>query len=938
MKKTTKKLLTFALATLFVGAGFGAVTAYYNDANVIANAEETTTVDIANEIYNANVHGNGDWGTNGDYKEAGLYRFWLDEDKVLNWNDAGVATCLNESTYGYLLDYIKVNGKTISEWRTAYAAGETNAITWTGMPANEAPKPMQNNIVEDVNAGRAIYAPIFVVLVNHGGSYGSALDITIPYSFIAKDEVKSIEFLKGFEWNYNGQTFMFSENVKFAMSSIGRSGKLVGEFDNVIDTTVTAVDGSYGAGDKFLSFYLGTNDYGTMNTAALADKAFIRGINFMDYVLIDGEKMGATWGTDLPGEQFFGVWGRTGSFSTRWPSVIKNAGKADSVQTIKFLAGCQFPSANDTYNTVYEVKEDVTFVRMPDGSFANEALMIKNDQVTFSEAKDAGNQLELYEFTISYANWNATRDSYDFNYFGEQFVNMRKNILINGVSLYDINTTVDDSAYVYSSDPWMNSTNAPGEGAAYQLFQNPTLIRGAGDTLTIYVHKQYIEDTNAKAIEVTIKEGFTHGDFQQYVVVEDITATVLALPCTVTVRLGGNPMEMGNVYTVEANYGETVTLEAPTAAGKTFTGWVDIEGNAVDASFTVENDTAVYATWEVTPYTLTIVNGETSTDFTFGVEYTDDIMISVNDLAFVLEDNLPENTADCVYSWAEEVPETFELTNYTFTVAAQEILNFFMMGEETTVEIPAGKIAQTYPKMAGDFTFAWAGEAKVFVDGNEIENGAVVSLWNSFIEVKPNDATADCTVVLTLAEYKEPATALVLGENAVNVSVEGYFCAGTEVEFTAAKAGTYVLSVAEGEENADFTLIGESEATWIEVLPYEFELAEGETIKFLVCTTAIMTLTEDEINFVIAEKADEPVIPDSSEDVTSSEESSDVESSDVESSDVESSDVESSDVASDSNVSSDEEPIVAGCFGSVSGLGVAVLGLAAVALFKKKED
>ena len=81
MKKSTKKLLTLALSTLFVGAGLGGAVATYNalDAKVAA-AEELPAnfVDVSGEIYNMNVHGNGDWGTCGDYKEAGLYRLWLD--------------------------------------------------------------------------------------------------------------------------------------------------------------------------------------------------------------------------------------------------------------------------------------------------------------------------------------------------------------------------------------------------------------------------------------------------------------------------------------------------------------------------------------------------------------------------------------------------------------------------------------------------------------------------------------------------------------------------------------------------------------------------------------------------------------------------------------------------------------------------------------------
>ena len=87
-----------------------------------------------------------------------------------------------------------------------------------------------------------------------------------------------------------------------------------------------------------------------------------------------------------------------------------------------------------------------------------------------------------------------------------------------------------------------------------------------------------------------------------------------------------------------------------------------------------------------------------------------------------------------------------------------------------------------------------------------------------------------------------------------------------EVEFTATEAGKYVLKAADGEENASITVIkGEYEAEMVE-LPYTFEMEAGATIKFLVCTSAIMTLTEDTIDLVIEVATDDPIDPPASED------------------------------------------------------------------------
>lgn len=145
---------------------------------------------------------------------------------------------------------------------------------------------------------------------------------------------------------------------------------------------------------------------------------------------------------------------------------------------------------------------------------------------------------------------------------------------------------------------------------------------------------------------------------------------------TVTVRLGGNPMDTNNVYTVEKEYGVTLSLETPTAEGKVFAGWIDVDGNEV-TDWTVTGDTAVYATWNVTAYTVTVKQaGKADQTFTFGVEALEGIDCTVDAVAYALSTYLPEDTDEFTYAWAEVIPETFELKDYTFTI------------EETAVEAP----------------------------------------------------------------------------------------------------------------------------------------------------------------------------------------------------------------------------------------------------------
>ena len=154
----------------------------------------------------------------------------------------------------------------------------------------------------------------------------------------------------------------------------------------------------------------------------------------------------------------------------------------------------------------------------------------------------------------------------------------------------------------------------------------------------------------------------------------NVTSTVRKY--TVTVRLGGNPMDTSNVYTVTKKYGETLTLEDPTAEGKTFAKWTDVEGNEI-TDWTVTGATAVYATWNVTAYKVTVKQaGKADQTFTFGVETADGIDCTVDAVAYALSTYLPEDTDEFKYAWAEVIPETFELKDYTFTI------------EETAVEVP----------------------------------------------------------------------------------------------------------------------------------------------------------------------------------------------------------------------------------------------------------
>ena len=106
-----------------------------------------------------------------------------------------------------------------------------------------------------------------------------------------------------------------------------------------------------------------------------------------------------------------------------------------------------------------------------------------------------------------------------------------------------------------------------------------------------------------------------------------------------------------------------------------------------------------------------------------------------------------------------------------------------------------------------------------------------------------------------LVEFAEPTVeAVVLGNNSLTFVNENYYYGETKVTFVAEVAGTYVFAAAEGEENFVMLIEDEYGVEMVDV-PYEIELAEGESFEFIVSTGAnVLTTTEDTVDFVISIK------------------------------------------------------------------------------------
>ena len=146
----------------------------------------------------------------------------------------------------------------------------------------------------------------------------------------------------------------------------------------------------------------------------------------------------------------------------------------------------------------YTVTQDLKWVNL-NGTWVNAANTFAANDVTIDNVRKDGVAQELYKVDITSNNFNITCNSFDFMY-GHPYTEYRKSIFINGVSVYDINENTDDSEYVYSTSPMTGNDDA--------LFAHPVLIYTTSDTITLWMHKNYIESLNGK-ITVTLGAGYS---------------------------------------------------------------------------------------------------------------------------------------------------------------------------------------------------------------------------------------------------------------------------------------------------------------------------------------------------------------------------------------------------------------------------------------------
>ena len=210
-----------------------------------------------------------------------------------------------------------------------------------------------------------------------------------------------------------------------------------------------------------------------------------------------------------------------------------------------------------------------------------------------------------------------------------------------------------------------------------------------------------------------------------------------------------------------------------------------------------------------------------------------------------------------------EVTVTVQRITYEFTLGLGTQVQAMIPGKDYTVYLTGSSDPAYYV----NYILSWNhAHVTAFYNAVQIASGDTVNNYSSHYAMTityTGPETADIAFTLEDPYVEEDTedpviptdTTLTVGENAILVAVVGNYCEGTMVSFTAPTTATYVLSAAEGEENAGVYLISDNgdSAEMLEI-PYEFTVEEGTVLYFNIITTDVMSANSDTIDLVVDTK------------------------------------------------------------------------------------
>lgn len=317
---------------------------------------------------------------------------------------------------------------------------------------------------------------------------------------------------------------------------------------------------------------------------------------------------------------------------------------------------------------------------------------------------------------------------------------------------------------------------------------------------------------------------------------------------------------LGNVHTITMKAGDKFTFyisvdiyeydgtdDITDTVTVTYLGYVPSGSGVYNAK--VDTVNSYVSEFEASDFVLTAQNGDMiSVDG--GKTWAESVQISVSDFGFI--SYLVKSASE-----SDTVQVTVERIAYEFTLYVGTSTHTMIAGKEYTVFLRGTADEAHYVS----YILSWNNpDLSVYFGTAPITSGGKIEQYSEYYSLTVvYNGTSSADVQFTLEDPYVPDSGddtpadghtLKVGNNAIRVTVENYFCAGTAVTFTAQTAGTYIISPADGEMNADLMIADDFTAESV-VMPYVFTLDAGQSITFTVYTTNIMNLTEDTIDLVI---------------------------------------------------------------------------------------
>ena len=911
------KFVALAVCSLLcVGATYSAVNLANNDVQYVSALE--TAVDIS---AGATISG---WEDKAEMKQLTIS---FAENALSDFNyDA-----MDKDNFLYVQEYLLFNGKTVKEINQDESLG-AKTWTYTQFPGNADDKYKVPVLIYERDSAR-------LRLFIHE-NYFAMLGDSIVF-----------EIKEGLTFINEGTSYVMEESRSFAYSN-GNWVAAKEEVEITEDVTITGWDITGGAGElTYTRINLGEGvmpegvGYGIIdntNYTYLQDYITINGVTVADINANtdDSNYVYSTFPSSADAKYAIPViiYVNEGTLEVK----VHNdyvATLGDTV-TIGVKSGAYVENGSKKYIVKQDVTKDVLFVAntytvtFMDGDTVVDVVSYTEGQESIEEPAvpvKAGYSSAWESYTLSGGDiivnavhtlipvtditedvtiigWDITGDADELTYtrinLGEgvmpegvgygiidnaNYTYLQDYITINGVTVADINANTDDSNYVYSTFP----------SSADAKYAIPVIIYVNEGTLEVKVHNDYVTTFGEDpTVVIGVKAGASvAGDNAIYkvnedvsvavrekTIIEDITEDVTITGWDITgdeeeltytrINLGEGVMPEGLGYGIIDNENYTYLQEYITINGVTV---ADINANTDDSNYVYSTfPSSVNAKYAI-PVIIYVNEGKLE------VKFHNDYLATLGeniDVKIAVKAGLSIVDGSTVYTVVEDVEQYVKRKVFTLTVE---------MGS-TVVE-------------------------HTLSVGSEIALGEPEKEHYTFVGWFEKDTDNAILTAMPESNY-----AVYAKYEAIEYTVT--FMDGEEVLDTV----TYTVENTEITEPAVPTKEGYTSA-W-----ESYELTGGD-----ITVDVVYTLIDDNTGDDIT--SDDSASDDSSsDDITSDDSSSDdITSGDSTSDDI-TADDSSSNATSDSGASSDVTTSFAGCFGTVSGLSVGLVGLLAAILLKKKEN